>query len=122
MAKWVLKDTGNEINIIKGKQRPSSHKVMYESDLISFKLCYNEQNRMTGYLLDYNHEKLHNKSMLFNYFCAMYNKEEAKKTPSLEVLYEDQVLRLTAYDHLDKSDRDYVLWGRWREETLLSSL
>lgn len=126
MAKWALVDvqkgkTG-QVYVLKGESPDqATPKTVYNGKHAKFHLLYNTQMRMIGYLLDYNYKKKYPKRSLFNFFGIIYNPHPVKEENiNFEILYEDQVLRLLAYDHPNRT-RDYILVGRWREETDLAN-
>lgn len=122
MAKWYLEDTitkgVGEVFVLKGEPlEGSKQRQIYKEDRTEFKLIYNPQDKMIGYLFRYQYDKIYPKYCLFNSFGVVYHKEENDSDDlSFEVIFEDQVVRLLAFEHPDKV-RDYMLVGRWRPTT-----
>lgn len=118
MARWVLQDNqAGEVFILKGESPDGcTQKSIYKTTKTELKLLYTHQNRMIGYLFKYKNTPQHRFS-LFNAFGVIYNKKKEvnPNSLSLEIIYEDQVIRLLAYEHPDRT-RDYMLVGRWRTE------
>lgn len=90
-----------------------------EDQFFKFSLVYSDMSRMVGYRFDYrNRDKQPRKalySMYQTFNSALWCFSPKKESPTFEVLYEDQVLRLLMYEHTDKKC-DYWLVGRWRED------
>ena len=120
MAKWYLEDTVKkglgEVFILKNESlKDSDYREIYNTENVTFDLIYNPQEKMIGYLLKYRYNMIYPKYCLFNSFGIVYN-EEVKVEPeqlNFEVVFEDQVVRLLAYEH-NNDIRDFMLVGRWR--------
>jgi len=84
---------------------------------ILFKLVYNRQIRMIGYQLKYDTTRPHVKKCTFNSLSLFFSRKKDAKPDSLELLYDDQVIRMLSYIHPTKGVRDYELIGRWRTES-----
>lgn len=120
MAKWYLEDkvdgdTG-EVFILKGESlEDSKQRRIYKASRAEFRLIYNAQHKMIGYLFKYAYDDIYPKFNLFNSFGIVYNRKEKVDIDKLrfEVLFEDQVVRLLAYEHPNKV-KDYMMVGRWR--------
>jgi hypothetical protein len=123
MARWVLQDSGKgEVYILKGESpENAAQKSIYRHSKTELKLLYNIQNRMIGYLFKYKPGP-HPGYTLFNNFGIRYNKKLNVDPSSLEldIIYEDQVIRLLSFVHKDKT-RDFWLVGRWRTENELQA-
>jgi hypothetical protein len=120
MAKWFLEDrvdagTG-EVYVLKGEPLENSRdRRIYKASRAEFRLIYNTQNKMIGYLFRYTYDDIYPKFSLFNSFGIVYNRKEKVDFERLnfEVIFEDQVIRLLAYEHPNKV-KDYLMVGRWR--------
>ena len=120
MAKWFLEDrtagpTG-EVHILKGEPlEDSKQRRIYKASRVEFRLIYNQQDKMIGYLFRYAYDEIYPKFNLFNSFGIVYNKKEGVDLERLrfEVVFEDQVVRLLAFEHPNKI-KDYLMVGRWR--------
>lgn len=120
MAKWYLedsiKDGTGEVFVLKGESlEDAKHRKIYKVSRVEFYLIYSAQEKMIGYLLRYRYDENFPKFCLFNSFGVVYNKKEAVNPENLsfEVIFEDQVIRLLAFEHPNKV-KDYMLVGRWR--------
>ena len=73
--------------------------------------------RTVGYLLKYKYNENYPKFSTFNTFGIVYNKKDnvPKKDVELNLINEDKVVRLLAYEHKNKN-KDYWLIGRWRQD------
>lgn len=73
--------------------------------------------KTVGYLFKYSYTKSYAKFSTFNSFGIVYNKKEKvdKKNIELNIVYEDKVIRLLAYEQKNKV-KDYWLIGRWRSD------
>lgn len=122
MARWILQDNGKgEVFILKGEAPENSvQKSIYRHSKAELKLLYNQQNRMIGYLFKYKPGPFPGYS-LFNNFGIRYNKKKIVDPSAIEldIIYEDQVIRLLSFVHRDKT-RDFWLVGRWRTENVQS--
>lgn len=120
MAKWFLEDkivgrTG-EVLILKGEPLEDSiQRRIYKASRAEFRLIYNQQEKMIGYLFKYIYDEIYPKFNLFNSFGIIYNRKEHIDFDRLnfEVIFEDQVVRLLTYEHPNKV-KDYLMVGRWR--------
>ena len=120
MAKWYLEDKitdgMGELFVLKGESlEGAKQRRVYKVSRAEFKLIYSPQDKMIGYLLRYSYDEIYPKFCLFNSFGVVYNKKGEVNTENLsfEVIFEDQVVRLIAYEHPNKV-KDYMLVGRWR--------
>lgn len=120
MAKWYLEDTVTsgvgDVYVLKGESLENSkQRSIYRASRAEFRLIYNQQDKMVGYLFRYKYENLYPKFSLFNSFGIVYNRKEVVEPEniSFEVIFEDQVIRLLAYEHPNKV-KDYLMVGRWR--------
>jgi hypothetical protein len=93
--------------------------LLFEDKKIRFFLLTDRQtSKSVGYRLDYLDAK-RPRSSTFNAFTYMA-KVAPLRDPSklnLEILFEDQVVRLLLYEHPSQV-KDYFLIGRWRSENL----
>jgi len=120
MAKWFLEDrvedlTG-EVLILKGEPlEHSKQRRIYKASRAEFRLIYSAQEKMIGYSFRYAYDEIYPKFDLFNSFGIVYNRKEDvdPKRLKFEVIFEDQVVRLLAYEHPNQI-KDYILVGRWR--------
>lgn len=126
MANWILglqeSPKEGKVSIFKdGQIQPGIEKRIYpigRRGKVEFAMVYNSQGKMLGYQLKFANNNKIAKSLLFNYFGVFYNprKEANPKENKLEILFEDQVVRLLAFTH-KTGVKDYVLIGRWRTES-----
>ena len=123
MAKWYLEDSikngMGEVFVLKGEPLLEvKQRKIYKVSRVEFRLIYSAQDKMIGYLLRYKYDENFPKYCLFNSFGIVYNKKEAVNAENLsfEVIFEDQVVRLLAFEHPNKV-KDYMLVGRWRSTT-----
>lgn len=121
MNDWVLIDNNKEhtVHVVKdGLTTPGVEKKIYKTNQVEFRLVYNATGKMRGYQLKYKYAKKFPKIVAFNLFSIFYNprKEYDPKEHKLEIIYEDQVLRLLAVSH-KSGVKDYMLVGRWRTES-----
>lgn len=124
MAKWLVSEIPTDdpkrgaIKVEKPEMNlgPFEYKTLYEDKNIIFKTFYTLPSlKMAGYLLDYRvSNAISPKSyfLLENSFGVIYSKK-FDETPDLNVIYDDQVVRLVCYSH-KSGECDYVLVGRWR--------
>ena len=120
MGSWSLQDDEKEkiVTVFRDQFVPQvTQKRVYKGTQIDFSLVYSPLGKMLGYQLKYNYSKKYPKSVLFNCFSIFYNprKEVNTKDLKLDVIYEDQVVRLLVYKHASGVN-DYMLVGRWRIE------
>lgn len=73
--------------------------------------------KTVGYMLKYNYREPYTKFHTFNSFGILYNKKPVvnKEEVDLQIVYEDKVIRLLAYEHRNKV-KDYWMIGRWRSD------
>jgi hypothetical protein len=74
--------------------------------------------KTVGYLFKYDYKKSYAKFSTFNSFGIVYSKKERvpKEDVRLNIIYEDKIIRLLAYEHKNKI-KDYWLIGRWRSDS-----
>lgn len=133
MGKWVLdkqsqvfpfEDQFNKKNWASVEIRrpdatpaPYESKVIFETDKFAFAAIYAKPSyRMTGYKLYYVSPLAPaKKSMNFghNFAVFMFSKKSKEKTPPVNLIYDDQVIRLVSWDHKN-GEQDFLLVGRWR--------
>jgi hypothetical protein len=118
---WTLFDNTKENLVSIYKDQFNQHvtqKKIYNGNRVEFFLMYNPLGKMLGYQLKYDYKNEYPKSVLFNSFMIFYNqkKEVNSKDVELDIIYEDQAVRLLAYKH-KSGVKDYMLIGRWRTET-----
>lgn len=110
---WHFND--NQENTILVEQNsalvPVSPHPIYQSKNLTFDLLFDE-NKFHGYRFKY--KPATHKFELFNSIALFYARKS--KSPKLEVLYEDQTLRLLSYVH-PRGSRDYMLIGRWKQDS-----
>ena len=120
MAKWYLEDSVSdsigEVYVLKGESlNESKQRRIYKASRAEFRLIYNTNDKMIGYLFRYAYDEIYPKYNLFNSFGIVYNRKSVIETDKInfEVIFEDQVIRLLAYEHPNKV-KDYLMVGRWR--------
>lgn len=121
MGSWTLVDNEKENHVEVFRDQftsQSTKKRIYKGNQVEFSLVYSPIGKMLGYQLKYNYGKKYSKSALFNCFIVFYNqrKDVNTKDLKLDIVYEDQVVRLLAYKHTS-GVKDYMLVGRWRTES-----
>lgn len=119
MAKWILTDDcKGSVTVLKG-DLPSEidRKEVFSNSRVKFKLIYNSSFKLVGYQLLYKADRKIPRFKIYNSFGIIFNKKTEVKTKDLDldILYEDQVLRLLSYKH-PNNVRDFWLVGRWRIE------
>jgi len=121
VSKWEFqpdaKEKANELYIrrVDGAslaREPTTSKIIAKTPLMTFELMYNSQTRLCGYKLTYDLPKLQSKFTTFN-SCFLAFSTPQQIEPKLEIVYEDQAVRLLTYEFPTVAD----LWliGRWRE-------
>ena len=121
MAKWVLKDNDAGTVLVVRTDSPVDfgRMLLFDDKKIKFYLLTDKTtSKALGYRLDYL-DKKRPRSSSFNSFTYMSPGRPLKnpKDMDLEILYEDQVVRLLLYESPSKH-KDYILIGRWRQENL----
>lgn len=96
----------------KALRDPVSGRVIASTGPTNFELLYNAQSRLCGYKLNFEPSKLLSKFISFN-SCFLAFNDNPTVLPKLEILYEDQVVRLLCYEF--DACSDVWLVGRWRE-------
>lgn len=86
-------------------------RTLVDEDRFQFSMVYNG-NKMLGYHFRYNQPKLKRFHQSERSVIWFYNGK--MKEPKLNVLYEDQVIRLLSYVEDDPANPEYWLVGRWR--------
>lgn len=124
MAKWALVDDKKGIiQVLKGDLPADiEKKEVFSNNKVKFNLMFNSTHKLVGYQLNYTPEKNLPKFKTYNSYGIVYNKKEKSnpKSMKLEILYEDQVLRLLCFKH-SHNVKDFWLVGRWRTEAELES-
>lgn len=119
MAKWIMTDDKKGIvQVLKGDLPEAvDKKEVFSNSKVKFNLIYSATHKLVGYQLNYVAEKNLPKFKTYNSYGIVYNKNEKvnQKTMKMEILYEDQVLRLLSFKH-GHNVRDFWLVGRWRIE------
>lgn len=118
MVSWILKDDNKgRVSVAKNNivLNGLTEKCVYKKKKTRFNIHYNEQYSTVGYSLTYT--KGAPKFVLFNsFFIANCGYNVAPEKLKFDIIYEDQAVRLLAYEHPNKY-RDYWLVGRWKEES-----
>lgn len=87
-------------------------KGLIETDKLKFSLVYTNSNKMIGYHFEYKNPPENHHTITDRMVSWFF---DGKKTdPQINVLFEDQNIRLLAYEEAQK-ETDYWLVGRWRD-------
>lgn len=126
MSKWEFQPESKEVTTenrkellvrrmdgTKAAKESVFSRVIASTDLTNFELLYNSQNRLCGYRLSYDYTKLFTKGLTFNSCFLAFSDPNKLESPKLEILYEDQAVRLLVYEFTEVTD--VWLVGRWRE-------
>jgi len=120
MKDWYIEDRNNEVYVLHG-EKYTSKKQIYPSDgntaNVKFYLLYNEEYKTVGYQIEYLYSEKFPKFMTYNSFGVVYNKRKTNFKTTLEVIFEDAIVRFLAYEHSPTNVRDYFLVGRWRNSS-----
>lgn len=133
MAKWYLTEQSpGTLMVLKGDPIDKvTELTIFKTKWVQFTLLTSADilpAKTVGYKFTYANRKDLLKFQTFNSFAVFYNKEFAKKySPRdaiLDILYEDQIIRLLAYRHKNSETKedpwsieaDYLLVGRWKTE------
>lgn len=104
--------TVRRVDGTKASKDPITSRTIACTDGANFDLLYNAQNRLCGYKLVYDASRLQSKFVNFNSCLLVFSTHGL--SPRLEILYEDQAVRLLCYE-FDEGPSDIWLVGRWRE-------
>jgi hypothetical protein len=112
-GKWVIDQLNGMVIIRRAiiKKQTQEQKVIHADDLVEFSLVFNENKKMTGYVLKYDvfTKKL---AIDFNYVHLIYHDDFGNK-PVMDIVYEDHHVRLLTFSFENKMN--YLLVGRWKE-------
>jgi hypothetical protein len=96
---------------------PYESKIIFENDKFAFAAVYAKPSyRMTGYKVYFtNNPPTQKKHTNFgnNFAVFMFAKKSKDTKPPVNLIYDDQVVRLISWDHKN-GEQDFLLVGRWR--------
>jgi hypothetical protein len=105
-------------NFLVIRVRPTSsgveQKVLFSDRRITFSIWYSQNSsKLTGYALQFNQPEV--KLLKENYFGLFFSKKPKKFSPHkppLQIIYEDQTVRLLSFGQ-KFVPKDYLLVARW---------
>ena len=115
--KTKTKKTTKKAKAKKAKARKTKAKKEEALYLVNKKVWV--PKKVVGYKLVYKDKPDIPKFSTYNSFGIFYSKKEIsnpEKELQITLLYEDKVIRLLAWEHLNKM-KDYLLVGRWRSNS-----
>lgn len=117
MKDWSIEENNGEIYVLHGEKYTYKKKIYPDEEhnsRVEFYLLYNDDAKTVGYQFRYDYSEKFPKFMTYNSFGIVYNKRKSNFETKFEVIFEDAIIRLLAYEHSPTDVRDYFLVGRWR--------
>ena len=112
-GKWVI-DQHDGMIVVKraiNKKQLQEQKIIHSDAMTEFSLVFNENRKMTGYILKY--DVFTQKFIVdFNYIHLIYCCD-MDENPVMDIVYEDHHVRLLTFSLANKTN--YMLVGRWKE-------
>lgn len=118
IANWYIQEENNEILVANEPIGVCTNITIVKNDNISFLMLRSPlNNKLLGYKLTYKKTAKFSKFITFNSVGLFYNNTITHPDKlNFDILYVDGIIRLLMYIH-PNGKNDFLLVGRWREET-----